>query len=405
MGIKYFHLNNSFWTLGFIFFLSLSGVSQVGINNVDPQATLDVRGQNHNGPVTANDGILVPRINDLSTSGSENGQLVYLIEGYGNFTKGFHYWNDGKWTPIAKTRSSTSSSSIVEPDAVLAGDAGTIVSFTNSTTSSINDNQVFNVNIPVSGIAGNTTFVSISLRIRHTWDGDLDIFLRSPTGQILELTTDNGSWGEDYYTTEFTDLAPINVTSGSAPFNGSFRPEGTLSSSGTPVSWTGTITSFAGFNDFNPNGQWTLRIGDDAGADTGTFHSATLNIRGAIIPPDWICLGEVSITYFDDSAIIIQSSYSGDPDGPEGLMTAITRSAAPVAIGTTAANLPGAILHYATASPNGTGNVWINTSNLARDEGLIDNTIYYYQLWRKGKIETPVPSNETFALVPVRISE
>lgn len=75
--------------------------SQVGINTSAPESTLDVRAKNHLGTVTAEDGVLVPRVNALSVSGSVNGQLVYLVADAGIFTKGFHYWDGTVWQPLA----------------------------------------------------------------------------------------------------------------------------------------------------------------------------------------------------------------------------------------------------------------------------------------------------------------
>ncbi len=75
--------------------------SQVGINTSAPESTLDVRAKNHLGTVTAEDGVLVPRVNALSVSGSVNGQLVYLVADAGVFTKGFHYWDGTVWQPLA----------------------------------------------------------------------------------------------------------------------------------------------------------------------------------------------------------------------------------------------------------------------------------------------------------------
>ncbi|UHO39609.1 hypothetical protein H5J24_05860 [Chryseobacterium capnotolerans] len=74
--------------------------SQVGINTATPESTLDVRGKNHLGAVTAQDGVLVPRVNSLTTNGTVNGQLVYLIADAGAFTKGFHFWNGTIWQPL-----------------------------------------------------------------------------------------------------------------------------------------------------------------------------------------------------------------------------------------------------------------------------------------------------------------
>ncbi len=83
--------------------------SQVGVNTTSPQTTLDLRGKNHLGPVTPTDGLLVPRVNDLSVSGTVNGQLVYLIQNSGSFAKGFHYWNGTAWIPFIASGSYDSS--------------------------------------------------------------------------------------------------------------------------------------------------------------------------------------------------------------------------------------------------------------------------------------------------------
>ena len=77
-----------------ISFIVLSAYGQVGINNAHPEATLDIHAKNHLGAVTGNDGILVPRVNDLTANGTKEGQLVYLIN------SGFHYWNGTAWTLI-----------------------------------------------------------------------------------------------------------------------------------------------------------------------------------------------------------------------------------------------------------------------------------------------------------------
>ncbi|WP_445721925.1 hypothetical protein [Flavobacterium sp.] len=74
--------------------------SQVGINTTTPESTLDVRAVNHNGAVTAKDGLLTPRVNDLTANGSQNGQLVYLIENNVSYLKGFYYWDGIAWVAI-----------------------------------------------------------------------------------------------------------------------------------------------------------------------------------------------------------------------------------------------------------------------------------------------------------------
>ena len=96
----------------------------------------------------------------------------------------------------------------------------------------------------------------------HTWDSDLDIYLRSPVNTQVELSTDNGGMGNDYTNTIFDDEAVTAITAGTAPFTGSFRPEGLLS----------------GFDGQAGNGTWQLEVYDDADGDTGTLNGWSLTI-------------------------------------------------------------------------------------------------------------------------------
>jgi len=107
------------------------------------------------------------------------------------------------------------------------------------------------------------TDLNLTLNISHTFDGDLDIFLTHGSTTV-ELTTDNGGGDDNFTNTVFDDEASTAITSGAAPFNGSYRPEGLLS-------------AFDGSDAF---GTWTLRITDDAGIDVGTLNSWSLDITG-----------------------------------------------------------------------------------------------------------------------------
>ncbi len=101
--------------------------------------------------------------------------------------------------------------------------------------------------------------------IAHTYDGDLDIYIRHPDTTEVELSTDNGGTGENFINTHLDDEAATSITNGSAPFTGSFRPEGSLA----------TLDGKAS------NGTWVLRIYDDAGSDTGTLNGWSLVLCGA----------------------------------------------------------------------------------------------------------------------------
>lgn len=103
---------------------------------------------------------------------------------------------------------------------------------------------------------------SVCISINHIWVDDLDVFLISPGGQFIELTTDNGANGDNYFQTCFTPTAttPINfpgpfAPASAAPFTGNFQPEGVWSDL-----WGGPV-----------NGQWRLQVVDDQNGFTGTI--------------------------------------------------------------------------------------------------------------------------------------
>ncbi|MBX7102504.1 MAG: proprotein convertase P-domain-containing protein [Gemmataceae bacterium] len=118
--------------------------------------------------------------------------------------------------------------------------------------------------LTVTGFSGVITDINVKLYITHTWDADLDVFLRSPSGQLVELTTDNGGGSDNYTDTVFDDEAATGIAAGVAPFTGSFRPEGLLSDFDLSVA----------------NGLWTLEVTDDAFQDVGTLNSWSLTISG-----------------------------------------------------------------------------------------------------------------------------
>lgn len=106
------------------------------------------------------------------------------------------------------------------------------------------------------------TDVNVGIDITHSWDSDLDITLTSPSGTIIQLTSDNGGQGDNYSGTIFDQQATNMVTAGTAPFSGSYIPEGNLSNLNGQLS----------------GGNWILTVTDDANDDGGTLNSFTLTI-------------------------------------------------------------------------------------------------------------------------------
>ena len=108
--------------------------------------------------------------------------------------------------------------------------------------------------IPVT-TTGTVASVAVRFSATHTFTGDLDISLRSPTGTITDLCSDNGSSGDDFTDTIFVDTAATAITAGTAPFTGSFRPE----------------TALAGLSSESVTGSWSLDVYDDSSSDSGSL--------------------------------------------------------------------------------------------------------------------------------------
>lgn len=138
----------------------------------------------------------------------------------------------------------------------------------------IESSQCLDIPIDVSGVTGTQLGIDVLLKAvkliaTHSYSADLDITLESPNGITVELTTDNGSSGDNYGVddgscsqfTKFVMCVSNPITGGSSPFVGEYNPEG----------------NFNSFNDnSDPNGIWILHVCDDAGGDEGSFEFAEL---------------------------------------------------------------------------------------------------------------------------------
>ncbi|PHI18439.1 hypothetical protein CEQ90_17980 [Lewinellaceae bacterium SD302] len=130
--------------------------------------------------------------------------------------------------------------------------------------------------------------------LTHQWIADLDIFLIGPNGQVLELTSDNGSdggnsFGDDaYIRTCFTATAVDPITGPGTeappefvPFTGDWMPEG---------DWSNIYNG-----DYQTNGQWELRVFDDEDFGIGTLWSWSICLEPLYeITYEWSAPAEMS---------------------------------------------------------------------------------------------------------------
>jgi len=102
---------------------------------------------------------------------------------------------------------------------------------------------------------------SVCLSASHGWVDDLDVYLISPGGQVLELMTDCGANGKDAANVCFTPAASRSISAATAfdaPFTGDWLPEGPWSDL-----WGGGA--------FPVNGAWRLSLRDDQNGFVGSL--------------------------------------------------------------------------------------------------------------------------------------
>ncbi len=135
--------------------------------------------------------------------------------------------------------------------------------FSTSTAMAIPDNDTAATSpIVVSGMLGNIADVNVTVNITHPYDFELNVYLISPTGTRVELFTNVGSSGDNFTNTVLDDEASTLISSGTAPFTATYRPEGVLST----------------VDGGNPNGTWKLECTDIWSGNVGTLNSWSITI-------------------------------------------------------------------------------------------------------------------------------
>ncbi len=104
--------------------------------------------------------------------------------------------------------------------------------------------------------------VTVTVNIKHPYDGDLAITLMHPDGSWVRLAMTEGGPGHDYQNTTFDDDASTPISEGQPPFSGTFAPVSPLEAfSGKPAS-----------------GQWRLYVHDLGRGDVGTLLNWSLTL-------------------------------------------------------------------------------------------------------------------------------
>ena len=167
--------------------------------------------------------------------------------------------------------------------------------FSNATPLTISDNagaSVYPSTIAVGGIPGSIDEVTVTLHgLSHTFVGDLNVVLVSPTGQSIGLLRRVGregtgfGWGVDFVNADIT-FSPAGT--GTIPninpiASGTYLPSGadaTNSFAPAPVGPYSPDLTLLNGTGASQAGNWSLYVSDHAGGDTGQLAGGwSINFR------------------------------------------------------------------------------------------------------------------------------
>jgi len=189
-------------------------------------------------------------------------KIQYFVPAGGSYFVGVTAYPNGSYDPLVLGSGVASTSSGLYN---LAIDVDT------ASTDSFTVQSAVPVAIPGSGLIESTIFVAdgrtitdvdVRLNIQHTYVGDLRISLVGPTGVTVQLVNRRGGSGQNFTATVLNSQSGPPISTGSAPFAGTYRPEQPLTA----------------LNNISAAGFWTLRIEDLRAGDAGTLLAWDLSI-------------------------------------------------------------------------------------------------------------------------------
>ncbi|MBV1923032.1 MAG: hypothetical protein KUG68_03280 [Flavobacteriaceae bacterium] len=187
---KYFHYLTYLCVLCCLFLASNQLNAQVGINNIDPKASLDITVTDPTDPQNT-EGLLVPRVSVFPTIDpgvDQNGMLLYLTATVGLNTPGFYYWNQTSTSWLKVTDSSVNSS-----------DADFYEEGTTTAPNAITDNIFHTGDI---SIGGDTSGAKLTVQdASNNNDSAIEINRQSTTTNTfaLKINSENNAGGGGIY--------------------------------------------------------------------------------------------------------------------------------------------------------------------------------------------------------------
>lgn len=168
----------------------------------------------------------------------------------------------------------------------------------------IPDQGVITATMPVAA-TGYLWHISLDATITHTFPADLEMFLISPAGTEVTLSTDNGSGNDNVFagTTWSDQWVGASVSD-------------YVYANNVPVPTMSPEEALSAFKGEDPQGDWKLVIRDDAGNDVGTLGAWYLTLEVLSVAPQSDLYDDWS---FPNAAIPDNGTYTAQLDFPTPL--------------------------------------------------------------------------------------
>ena len=169
-------------------------------------------------------------------------------------------------------------------------------------------------NVPPGAVVSN---VSVTLNITHAWVSDLEIVLRAPNGQIInlsDLVSGTNQSGANFINTVFSSSGVNAISTGVRPgYTGTFKADaipGPTGAFGVPAGPTGFLPTTTTWSSLYStlNGNWTIAMYDAGAPDVGVLTGWSLNITYVAPPAQGVWTAtpsSASNTMFTDAAATI----------------------------------------------------------------------------------------------------
>jgi len=236
-------------------------------------------------------------------------------------------------------------------------------------------------------VAGAGTYlwdVGVITHLTHSRSADLSVTLTSPAGTVVTLTSGNGGPNADVFDgTLWDDQAN---PAGQVPYS---ENEGLVTDhtyqtgvTATPLAPEEALGAFVGED---PNGIWTLRVGDVAAGQGGILGGWSLSLT--TLPNAPSVLGHLSLSSATVVPILDNATATSTIDVPAGIGSRVCR----LSLAASIAHSNSADLDVTLTSPSGTV-VTLSTDNGGAFDDVFDGTLWDDRSNPGGQI--PYPSND-----------